>query len=251
MLVFEVCAFDEKYNVKKTLRITKKSKDILKEILTCFKDESKYDGISETAKDVLYIYEDEITYLFTCSLLFINAEVSVIAEHVGVSEEVVTVFKELFFNVDKFRGKIAKIGFFKRLIVSEDLKLQNLGIILKAAYNFGQDYIKWKFGLNNMSTATENILNNTFKDMYFKYLEKSYKSDEAQLAEHIRAGKQIISAAVDIQRASSMSGGSSTDDIKKYLMTLQDEAQNSNWEEELEVVDIYEHNNIKDQSNGE
>lgn len=246
MFVYEVCVFDEGLNINKNITIVPKAQKVLKQLLGYLKEKISYEQLSEETKDLVYIIEDEITYLFVCSLLYINTKKEIIADYSGIPVDSVELFEEIAFRTNKFRGKIKKIGFFKKLIVSDNKQYQNLGIILKAAYNFGEDYIKWKFGLNESSTEITNIVNNTFKDIYFKYLENSYKTDDNKVMEHIKAGKQIISAAVDIQKAASMSGGSSTDDIKNYLMKLQEETQNSQWEEEIEVVDIFEHNNIKD-----
>lgn len=250
MPVFQVCAFDENLTIRKNITLAPKSTKILKQLLGYLKKKITYNKLSEPTKDIVYIMEDEIVYLFTCSLLFIGIDKNVISENIGISVDSIELFQEILFRVDKFRGKISKIGFFKKLIVSDNLKYQNLGVTLKAAYTFGEDYIKWKFGLNETKINSESIVKNTFKDMYYKYLERSYKTTDETISNHIKDGKLIISAAVDIQRASTMNSSSSADDIKKYLIQLQEETQNSDWNAAVEVVDIEEYNNTKDK-NGE
>ena len=248
MVVYEVCAFNDDFTVKNGIQLNKQEEKYLTELLKYLKGELSQDKLSIEVQDLVFVLQDELTYLFICALLFINTDRQIIEEYSGVPIKSIELFEKFLFRIFVFRGKISKIGFFKRLIVSDDVKMQNLGVILKAAHTFGKEYIKWKFGLNEVNMQSANILNNTFKDMYFKYLEKSYKLQDSEIIEHIKTGKQIISAAVDIQRASNMSSGSSSDDIKKYLIELQKETESFAWNEEVEAVDIEEFNNIKEQN---
>lgn len=247
MLIEEVCVFDEKFNFKKNIPIDESCKDTAKEVQKYLKKKLSYQKLSETAKDIMFILEDEITFLFTTALLFIGSDKKVISEYTGLDEKSIECFREIFFRVNYLRGKIARIGFFKRLIVSDDLQKQNLGVILKAAHTFGEEYIKWKFGLNENSIDPNKIVVNTFKDMYFKYMEESYRLSENATLDHIKAGKQIISAALDMQKAAAIGNGSTEDEIKQYLLQLQEEVKNNSWSMELEVVDINEFNNNKEQ----
>ena len=246
--MYEVCAFNSDFAVKKDIHLDKKEEIHLTQLLAHLKGETLKDKLSIEVQDLIFLLQDELTYLFVCALLFINIDKKIIEDYSGIPIKSIELFEKLLFRIFVFRGKISKIGFFKRLIVSDDIKSQNLGIILKAAHTFGKEYIKWKFGLNETNMQAPNILNNTFQDMYFKYLEKSYKLKDSEVIEHIKAGKQIISAAVDIQRASNMNSGSSSDDIKKYLIELQKETEDLSWNQEVEIVDIEEFNNIKEQN---
>ena len=246
MFLEEVSVFDGNFNFKKQAIIDDNCKETAKTIQKYFKKKLSYQKLPELVRDVLFILEDEITFLFTTALLFIGSDKKVISEYTGLSEEAIKCFQEIFFRVHYIRGKIARIGFFKRLIVSDDLKAQNLGVTLKAAHTFGEEYIKWKFGLNETSIDPNKIVLNTFKDMYFKYMEESYKTPENATLDHIKAGKQIISAALDIQKATAIGSGSSEEELKQYLLKLQEEIKTQNWSMELETVDINEFN-LKEQ----
>lgn len=248
MIIFEVCVFDKDLKRKKNFSISPECDKYLKQILGYLKGKIEYDKLFDITKDILFLLEDELTFLFTSALLFVDADKDTISKYTGVDSEVISLFEEIFFNLSKLKGKIAKIGFYKRLIASSDLKKQSLGVILKSAYTFGDEYIKWKFGLNELTINTANIIDNTFKDMYFKYMESSYKMSEDKIFEHIRTGKQIISAASDIAKATA-SGGSSIDDIKAYLMSLQEETAGENMVE-LEYVDIIDENSEEKDENG-
>lgn len=248
MLLFEVCAFDNSFKKKTRVVIPEKCKKIYTQLTSYLKGKTDYSKLSNEARDVLFILEDELTFLFAAALLFIKTDEKEIAEYIEVDAELIKCFKEIFFRVDDIRGKIAKIGFFKRLIVDEDKKRQNLGIILKAAHTFGTEYIKWKFGLVELSPESDKIIDSTFKDMYFKYMETSFADKTSNILDHIRAGKQLISAAADIQKVYS-SGGSTMDDIKAYLVKLQEEA--SEGYVEIDILDINEENNKIEQKDNQ
>jgi len=240
VLIFEVCAFDASFNKKDNITISKESEKLFNEIISYLTDETEYNNLSNEAKDILFILNDELTFLFTAALLFIKTDVDEISKYIDVKPDLIGYFKEFFFRVDSIRGQIAKIGFFKRLIVAEEQEKQHLGIILKSAHTFGIEYVKWKFGLVELSPESEKIMESTFKDMYFKYMETSFENKMGDILSHIRAGKQLISAAADIQKAYS-TGGSTMDDIKSYLVKLQEESGKSSID--IEEIDIDEINN--------
>jgi len=158
----------------------------------------------------------------------------------------VELFKQIYFDVSKFRGVLGKVSFFKKMLFSEERSMQELGVILKAAHIFGSDYIEWKFALNTTYTTPEHAVKNTFKDMYFKHMEKSFNTDAKDIENHIRNGKQLISAASDMQKTMQTNNGSGVDDIKKYLVELNDEVMNnSTWSSSFEVIDLNMENSKK------
>ena len=83
--------------------------------------------------------------------------------------------------------------------------------------------------------------------MYFKYAENSIQSSIEKSNEEnvVKMGRQLISAAIDVNKALTAQGGGSTfDEVKQYLIELnevvtQNDKENKNmWEEEVDVLDI-------------
>jgi len=256
VIIDEISVFDENFSYKENKKIKIESPlDILKlHIVLNNKDNSIIEGdeclsegcvseieIEEYYYDVQYIFEDELILFFVYTSLFIGEEDEFIIENAGISVEGINLLKKYIFNISIFRGKIAKISFFKRLMYSDNTKKSVLGQILKATHMFGKEYLKWKFALNTSDSSSENIVVTTFKNMYYKYIEESYSVSDNNKDSHIRTGKQLISAAVDVQRAlSTNSGGNVLIELKNYMTNLNDSLSNdkTDWEAEMEIVDI-------------
>jgi hypothetical protein len=243
MVIKKVSLYEHNYKLKKNIYISEQWKDEAEEISLIKKN--KLLEKSETVDEVLYIEEDTLNFFFVASMLFSNAPIDKISEYVGVSDRAIKCFSYLFFNLKDFRGPIAKINFFKELLFSKKKEEQQLGIILKQAHSYGYEYLEWKFALVTSNTSMEDIVKNTFKDMYFKYAENSVQSSVNNTNEDnvVRMGRQLISAAIDVNKAlTSQGGGSTFDEVKQYLLELNDsvttESEENAWEEEVEILDI-------------
>ena len=264
MVIEKVSLYNENYQIKNNIYISEQWKKEAEEI-TLIKSNKKKE-MSDIVDEVLYIEGDTLTFFFVSAMLFANAPTDRINEYVGVSERAIRCFSYLFFNLKDFRGPIAKINFFKTLLFSDkDKEKQQLGIILKQAHSYGYEYLEWKFALVTNKTSMEDIVKNTFKDMYFKYADTSVQSTINNNNEEniIKMGRQLISAAIDVGRAlTSQGGGSAFDELKQYLVSLNETIINEEeegediWEEEVEVIDVDIENiktnnkNIGEENNG-
>ena len=253
MIVPEISAFDENYCIKDGIVVQKKALKYYNEIalIKCPKNKKKPIKISKIADEILYLEENSLNFMFVASMLFTNAPYDKIAEYMGVSVRAIELFEMFFFNVKKFRGVFGKINFFKQLLYHGNEKLRELGVILKSAHTFGYKYIEWKFALNTSQIAIDDVMKATFMDMYFKYVEKSFMLKPDEVENHIRSGKQLISAALDIQKASTQtSGGNTFDEIKNYLVKLNDEViQKEQWNLQLDIIDVDVENAEVDEKN--
>jgi len=245
MIIEKVSLFNKDFclkdNISVPIKITKVVNEIIKIKCPNIDEKKKKQRIKATklVDEILYIIEDKTSFLFTTSMLFAGYDIDKISELVGVSKKAIEDFRDIFFNTTVFRGVLGKISFFKELLFSSDLEEQELGIVLKAVHVFGHEYIEWKFAIDINTLTTENIVRNTFKDMYFKYIEKSFSNNIDDVENHIRTGKQLISAAVDMQKATASNSSSSVSDIKDYLVELNDKAMsNSTWSSSFDVIDL-------------
>jgi len=244
VIIEEVSVFTKSYELKPGIKRIKYRK-IIDAIIKKKKEPEKFEEwkYKDTTLDVIFLEEDPLHFMFVAALLFLDVDYKVIASYVGVKEDVIRIFEFLFFDRKFFRGVLSKINFFKKLLASDSKEEQELGIVLKAAYQFGKEYVEWKFGLTSKSTDPTSIVTNTFKDMYFKYMEKSFTLKPDEIHEHLKAGKQLISAALDIQK--SQSSGSTVDSIKQYLVELNEQVKKDQaWIKEVEVLDVNGYNNI-------
>jgi len=113
--------------------------------------QGKVEGVSDEAEDLLWIEQHQMRYTFIKLMLFVDAEINIIADAMDMKEELVTAYKKLFFDVHKIRGgHLGRTQFYEDIFAKYNEGSQEFafGIMLREANLGGEDIILAQFDIN-------------------------------------------------------------------------------------------------------
>jgi len=209
--------FDEEFNLIKDIE-DNKSFGVALEISNYLTGASE--ELSKEAEDVLYIYKRKRRKLFVEAMLFVSAEEATIAMSTGMSEEVIRLYRDLFFDSRILRGPLGRTEFYEEIFEEFDVNSEEYeyGQMLKEAHIGGEDIILAQFNimLNNDPQAYKV---RAMKLAHFRYaLAEAGDITFDNLAKETRARDAIITLT---EKAAKKDDGHKQSDISRLYHILE------------------------------
>ena len=211
--------FDENFDL-----IREPSEDILFDLAVEIskKLKGKLNKISADAEELLYIERGRMRGPFIKLMLFVDADIELIADVMDIKEELVVAYRELFFDTSLIRGELGKTELYEDIFAEEEEGTPefDFGIMLRDAHLGGPDIVMAQFNIEPKNYSSTDFKDREQQLMMWrlKQTDRGDRNYEA-LKKEIDARKAVIAG---IKEAASTDNKSELSDIGHLNKILED-----------------------------
>ena len=198
-----------------------RSYDLAKEISQYQKKE--LDILSESASEVMYIYERETRRTFVETLLFIKEDLDFISEHTGMSVATIEEYGELFFDTRKIRGSLGFTEYVEDAnLFHKGSREHTFGRILAEAMVGGRHVVLDQFNIDIVKLDIDDLKENiTRRAIWEVEVERRY-GEELGIEGKIKVTKDLMAVIKEGTTKSSVAGVSSIEALISVVKSLKD-----------------------------
>ena len=173
------------------------------------------------ASEVLYIYDRKTRRAFVETLLFIHADLTFIAKHTGMEENVIQLYGKIFFDVGKLRGSLGHTEYIEETKEFPRGTMENtFGRILAEATIGGREIVLDQFNIGVISDDLEEGKNMVARRaLWDAEVERRY-GGEFTLQDKLKLARDLLSIIRDSTTASSNVGASSIESLISVIKAL-------------------------------
>ena len=153
--MLRLTVFDSKYNLERELEDDHHF-DVALEISTKMKGGEI--SLSKDAKEMLYIEDSVFRTTFIKTMLFARANIELIATVMGLTEDMVLLYRELYFNVELIRGELGMTEMYESLMgrYPEGSMQHSFALMLRDAHMGGVDIVLAQFNIRQNHYSVSN-----------------------------------------------------------------------------------------------
>ena len=192
--------------------------DLALEISNKLKGKTK--DISPEAMELLSIEQSRFRKPFICLMIFAGAKNELTAECMGVKEELIEAYREIFFDITKFKGPLGKVEFYENMMHDnrQGSEQHAFGKMLRDAHLGGADIVMAQFDISLGGQTPAEYKDFTTKKMLWKnkLAERGDITHEELLAE-AKSGNTTLDL---IAKASGEEDKSKMSDIAELVKIL-------------------------------